>query len=337
MYKLSKRLAALWKGTGPMAWLWTAALVAVAFLIRWSMQPMLGGGLAYSTFYPVVILIAYAFGRWPAVAATVVCANVALVCFVEPAFAFKLPANAVTGYVFFLVSAAVAITVVTGLTSALKDLSRELGRAQAVADSHAGLFRELNERMTHHMRLVAGVLAIQAKGEPEQQVADSLRRAMERSLLIARVHRELGGRGETPVAFDTFAVALARAVCLSRQQPPERVGVEASGLELSLEEATSLGVALAECLGALLDTGGAGQLSLRLDASGRQAEVAISETGAAAEGALVSVTNGLLLRAMAEQLGAAVALRADAHGSALVLSMPRGAVAADPEAAATLH
>ena len=73
------------------------------------------------------------------------------------------------------------------------------------------------------------------------------------------------------------------------------------------------------------------------DASGRQAEVAISETGAATEGALVSVTNGLLLRAMAEQLGAAVALRADARGSALVLSMPRGAVAADPETAATLH
>ncbi len=32
------------------------------------------------------------------------------------------------------------------------------------------------------MRLVAGVLALQAKGEPEPQVADGLKRAMERTL-----------------------------------------------------------------------------------------------------------------------------------------------------------
>lgn len=322
--------------SGPMAWVWAAALVGVAFLIRLSMQPVLGGGLAYSTFLPVVILIAYALGRWPAIVSALVCANLALFCFVEPSFTLKLPAGALTGYLFFLVSAGVAIIVITGLTGALKVLSSELGQALAVADSHAGLFRELNERMSHHMRLVAGVLALQAKGEPEPQVADSLRRAMERTLLISRVHRELGGKAETAVAFDPFAAALSRAVCVSRAQPPERVEVEPSGVELSVEEATSLGVALAECLGALMDTGATGALRIRLDARDRAAEVAISEAGDAAEGALVSVTNGYLLRAMAEQLGAAVTLRADARGSALVLSLPR-ANAADVTPAATLH
>jgi hypothetical protein len=113
--------------------------------------------------------------------------------------------------------------------------------------------------------------------------------------------------------------------------------VEPSSVSLPQEQATSLGVALAECLGALFDIGVAGELAVRLDGGGRRAEVAISEAGAPAEGALVSVANGYLLRAMTEQLGAQVALRADARGAALVLSMPCAGVAADAGAAATLH
>lgn len=337
MFQLIQRLPAFRRDHILAPWFWTAVLVAAAFCVRAPMQPVLGGGLAYSAFYPAVILSAYAFGRGPAVVAALVSAVLAFWCFVEPAYGWKATPRALTGFGFFTLVCTVAIVVITGLTGALKNLSRELGRAQAVADSHAGLFRELNERMTHHMRLVAGVLALQAKGEPEPQVADSLRRAMERTLLISRVHRQLGGRTEDSVDFDAFAAALARAVCVARNQPPERVEVEASGLHMGTEEATSLGVALAECLGALFDASVAGALRIRFQAGGRHAEVAISEAGEANDGALVSVTNGYLLRAMTEQLGAEVQLRADAAGSALVLSIPRAPEARRPDAGSTLH
>ena len=63
MSTLSERLAPL------TPWACTAGLVAAAFLIRLPMQPVLSGGLAYSAFYPAVILSAYAFGRKPAIAA----------------------------------------------------------------------------------------------------------------------------------------------------------------------------------------------------------------------------------------------------------------------------
>jgi hypothetical protein len=320
------------------AWAASAGLVAIAYLARALAEPMLRGSLAYSTFLPIVILIAYAFGRWPAIVAAAVCGPLALFSFVEPAFAWKAPPAALWGFVLFLLTCSVAILVITGLTGALRAVSRELGRAQAVADSHAGLFRELNERMSHHMRLVAGVLALQAKGEPEPEVANSLRRAMERSLLISRVHRELGGRADEAVAFGAFAAALARAVCQARNAAPEQVKVEPSEVVLSVEDATSLGVALAECLGTLFDIGVTGSLLVRLGAAGRRAEVAISESVSEAESALVSVANGYLLRAMTEQLGAQVSLRADARGAALVLSVPGAKAAADPiRPAATLH
>jgi hypothetical protein len=337
MSELTERLPAFLRDPVVMPWVWTAALVGAGFLTRLLMQPALAGGVAYSAFYPAVILSAYAFGRRPAIFATLASWGIAFWCFVQPAYAWKTSPHVFAAAMFFILTCGTAIVVITGLTGALKNVSRELGRAQAVADSHAGLFRELNERMSHHMRLVAGVLALQAKGEPEPQVADSLKRAMERTLLIARVHRELGGRVDESVDFDPFAVALARAVCVARDQPAERVAVEPSGLKLGVEEATSLGVVLAECLGALFDTGVSSPLRIRFDARGRQAEVAISEAGEGSEGALVSVTNGYLLRAMTEQLGAAVALRADAAGSALVLSMPRSVPSSGAARASTLH
>lgn len=335
--RLFERLPA-WLRQPRSPWVWTAALVAAAFFVRLPMQPVLGGGLAYSAFYPAVILSAYAFGRRQATVAAVVSGALAFWVFVEPAYAWKATPQILTAFVFFAVTCAVAIVVITGLTGALRAVSGELGRAQAVAESHAGLFRELNERMSHHMRLVAGVLALQAKGEPEPQVADSLRRAMERTLLISRVHLELGGRGRESVDFDAFAAALVRAVCLARGESADRVLVEASGLRLDVEEATSLGVALAECLDTLLTQQVGGVLRVRFNARGRQAEVAISGAGDAGDGMLVSVTNGYLLRAMTEQLGAAVALRADAEGAALVLSIPRGAAPSRTEtAASTVH
>lgn len=337
MTRFMQRVPAALRDPILMPWVWTAAMVAVAFLFRLQFQDVLGGGLAYSTFYPAVILAAYAFGRAPAVVAAMVSSVLAFVCFVEPTFAWKATPTVLVAFGFFALVCGVAIVVITGLTGALKAVSHELGRAQAVADSHAGLFRELNERMTHHMRLVAGVLALQAKGEPEPQVADGLKRAMERTLLISRVHRELGGRVDEVADFDAFAAALARAVCLAREQAPERVLVETSGLKLDVEEATSLGVALAECLGALFDARVKGPLQIRFNARDRQVEVAISEGADGGDGALVTVSNGYLLRAMTEQLGAEVALRADAEGSALVLSMPRAGATASPAHASTLH
>lgn len=337
MFRLSERLPLLNRLSPAMPWVWTAVMVAVAYAVRAPMQGMLGGGLAYSAFYPAVILSAYAFGRAPSIAAAVVSAALGFWCFVEPVYAWKFTPNVLTAFLFFALTSVVVITIITGATGALRELSRELGRTKAVADNHAALFRELNERMSHQMRLVAGVLALQAKGEPEPQVADSLRRAMERSVLISRVHRELGGRSDETVDFDAFAAALARAICSERDQPAERIEVDPSGLKLSLEETTSLSVALAECLGALLDAGVPGRMRIRFDAQARHAEVAISGADDGAEGALVSVSNGYLLRAMTEQLGAALTLRTDSAGSALVLSMPRGGAAAETSSAATFH
>jgi len=63
MPKISQLLLSLNRSPPAMAWVCTMGLVACAFLIRLPMQPVLGGGLAYSSFYPAVI---WRGGRRPA-------------------------------------------------------------------------------------------------------------------------------------------------------------------------------------------------------------------------------------------------------------------------------
>ncbi|MGA0607948.1 DUF4118 domain-containing protein [Phenylobacterium sp. VNQ135] len=335
MDALRRLLGRLAGSRGLQAWAWAAGLVALTFAVRLALQPMLGDALAHSAFYPATVLAAYALGRRYAVGVMLAAAILGFWCFALPHFAWKTEPKAFISLILFTLNAGVLVYVITSLTRALDDVAVKLGRAQAAAVSHAGLFRELNERISLHMRLVAGVLQLQAKGEPEPQVADSLKKTMERSLLIARVHRELGGHAEDqPVEFTAFAGALARAICQSKGQPPERVTVEGPELVLPGDEAVSLGAALAEGLAALLDTKPSHGLRLGVSADAGTLRIAIAEAGGGSSAALVSVSNGYLLRAMAEQLGAAVALRADSEGSALVLSLPRAA--AEPRLA-TLH
>ena len=304
------------------AYVWVALLVAVVFAARLALQPMLKDGQTYSLFYPGVVLAAYVFGRGPATFGVVLSGIVAFFAFAAPQYTWKAAPGTLTTLFFYGVNALVAIYVITALTRALRDLGASQGRAEAVAASHADLFRELNERISHHLRLVAGVLTLQAKGEPEPDVMRGLQKASERSVLMARVHRELAGRTEAPVDFDAFARGLMRSVCQARGEPIERVQIEPAAIWLPPEEATSLGVALAECVATLLARRDCGPLRIRLQDSPSEIRLSIFELDPKSGASVATLSSSYLLRAMVEQLGAAIALHADAQGSSLEITVP---------------
>jgi two-component sensor histidine kinase len=304
------------------AYVWAGLAVAAVFAVRMALQPVLKDGQIYSLFYPAVVMLAYVFGRGPAAAAMAATGALAFYCFSAPQFAWKASPAALTGLFFFVLNASVAIYLITALARALDELAASQGRAEAVANNHADLFRELNERISHHLRLVAGVLTLQAKGEPEPAVMRGLQKASERSMLMARVHRELAGRTDEPVDFDAFARGLVRAVCQARGDATERVQIEPAGIWLPPEEATSLGVALAECIAALLARKDSGPLRIRMLGGPAETRLSICELDEKSGATLASLSSGYLLRAMVEQLGAAIALKADAEGSSLEITVP---------------
>jgi len=323
------------------AYVWAALAVGAMFAVRLALQPVLKDGQTYSLFYPAVVLLAYVFGLWPAAFAMALSGAVAFFCFATPQFALKASPGALTSLFFYALNASVALYLITALARALDELAASQGRAEAVANNHADLFRELNERISHHLRLVAGVLTLQAKGEPEPAVMRSLQKASERSMLMARVHRELAGRTDEPVDFDAFARGLVRAVCSARGDATERVQIEPAGIWLPPDEATSLGVALAECVAALLARKDSGPLRIRMLGGAAETRLSICELDERSGVALASLASGYLLRAMVEQLGAAIALKADAEGSSLEITVPHfpqsEAATAKPSAAEILH
>jgi two-component sensor histidine kinase len=315
------------------AYVWATLWVAAAFAVRLIMQPVFQHRQTYSLFYPGVVLAAYLLGRRPAAYAMLLSGVSAYFAFATPQFAWKAAPQTLTTLFFFLLNASVAIYLITALTRSLAELAASQGRAEAVAASHADLFRELNERISHHLRLVAGVLTLQAKGEPEPDVMRGLQKASERSVLMARVHRELAGHTEAPVDFDAFARGLMRSVCHARGDDTDRVQIEPARIWLPPEEATSLGMALAECVAALLSRRDCGLLRIRMVGAPSETRLLISELDEKTGASQATLSSSYLLRAMVEQLGAAIALRADGQGSALEITVPHFATGEDAVAA----
>lgn len=287
------------------AYLVAGVAVLAAYGVRYLAQPVVGDNHPYSLFFPVVLVCAYVFGRGPAAFAAILAAVLAYWTFVEPRFGAAVHLATLAPLALFLSTAGVAIFLITGLTSALNALARDQGRLHAAADAHAGLFRDLQSRLGHHMTLLVGVLSLQARGEPDPEILALLRKAGERSQLLARAYRELAGDGVAEIDFAAFAGSLARMTCADAGQPLDRIAVDDAPLPVPIEVATSLGVALAECLAWILRQQPSGRTTVALTLDDGEVRLRISHNGET-EGAAVALAPALMFRAMVEQLGAEV-------------------------------
>jgi hypothetical protein len=326
----------------PVALAVAVAFVGMAALVRLLLQPVFGPSHIYVAFYMAVVLTTFVAGRGAGLLAMALSGAAAFWMFEPPAYQFKASAFAFAPLVFFLLNTAVAVYLIAGLGEALSRLSREQDRAEAAARRNADLFRELNERVAHHLQLVAGVLALQADDESETRVAEALAKASETSLMLARAHRDSAGRLAELVDFLPFARHLVEAKLESRGLPPQTIEVSGEELPLPPDQATSLGAALLECLGAVLHPRAAGRLALDVRRRSDGVALKLSDLGEVS-GAVERLADGYLLRAAVEQLGARLAV-ADGEGGGALEILFRPAVAASmsvgpgaPPEKVTLH
>lgn len=317
----------------------SAGVVAAAALVRLLLEPLFADKHVYIAFYPAVILATYVAGRRAGLVATAVSVVLAYWMFETPEFQFKLGVAAFTPAVFFSLSATLAVYVIAGLNEALVKTAREQGRAEAAARHNADLFRELNERVAHHLQLVAGVLALQADRAAEVRSAQALAKASETSLLLARAHRDCAGRTAERVEFLSFARHLVEAKLASRGAPSAAVSLSGDPLDLPADQATSLGAALLECLDVLLSRREPDQrLGLELGRRGEGVVMRVSEFDEAGGATLARLADGDLLRAVIGQLGARLALGLGEEGGALEIRFqPAGSATTYDPAAVTLH
>ncbi|MCR5878551.1 DUF4118 domain-containing protein [Phenylobacterium sp. J367] len=319
----SWRRALAWLEARPLRTL--AALILIATVVRAGLHPMLGEKQVWSIYFPVVILASYVFGARNAAVAMLVSAVLGFVLFSGATRGVEAAMDAAPGVFLFVMNSAVVLYVVGSLNGALKGLAVAQGESEAMARAHAELFHEVNQRITHHLRLVAGVLALQAKGEPEPTVSAGLKKAAERSLQISRAHAELSGLPTEPVRFGQVAERIVATLLESRGERRDRVAVIVNAeMGLSQEAATALAAALLECLDSLLNGHPDGPIIVRLasDAAGRRVEVVVTDPRAARQ--LGSLAEGYLLRAVVEQLGAALRFRREGRAGVAELAFEAG-------------
>ncbi len=311
-------------------------LVLIALGLRFTLTPFWGAQHAFTVFYPAVFLSAYLAGTRPGLVATALSAVLGFWAFVPPAFQVKPTSDAVGYMLFFAFNCTVAVVLIHGLTQSLFKISREQRRAETVAQGHADLFRELNERVSNHLQLVGGLLALQGAGELEPKLSAALAKASETSLFLARVHREVSGREAELVEFAPFAQALVAAKLVQLGQPVDRMVVESDELLLPHDQATSLGVALLECSGPLLAGRKPGRLSVRFESRRDSVVMRVTETGDAA-GEMIRLADAYLLRSVVQQVGGRLSLSADASGHSLEVAFTMTPASPAPNLQSTVH
>ena len=306
-------------------------LVAAAFIVRWAIHPSFGYTHAYSAFVPMILITAYLFGARPALLAWALSFALGVVFFASPAPWFGANVRTLASLGMFVMTVGVAIYFIDGMGRALRELAAERARAQSLADSHAELFRELNERVTNHLQLVAAVLQLQARTEQNRAVSSALAEASCRTLEISKVHRSLTTDQNEALDFETFAAQLLKNTLEARGQSAHGIVLDAGGVRLTPDQATSVGLVLLECLNRPL--GGDGSLRIRMRGDDKEVRLEVCRSLDNAE-PFTRRASPYLVTAMVEQLSGRFTERADADGATLELVFPR---TPSPQAVAPQH
>ncbi len=305
----------------------TLGLVLIGLGTRWALDPVFASNHAYTVFYPIVILSAYFLGGRPAILAAAMSAMIGYWRFDRPAYEFKTDLDSLTSLMFFVMTSSVAIYFITGMARAVAEKTAAQARAERLAQSHATLFGELNERVTNHLQLVAALLQLQARDEPDKAVARALAEASARTMLISKTHRSLTGEGGELLDFDAFARQLLDATLSARKHPPVRIEFEDGGLWLSSEQATSVAIVLLECLNLRLAADDPGLMRIALRGDRGMGKLRITEVER--ELAPIGLERGgiergraSLIEAMVEQLRGRFSSRTADEGRISELTFP---------------
>jgi two-component sensor histidine kinase len=320
----------------PAAYAGGVAIVLAALLARLALQPLFGADHVFTVFYPGVIVAASVLGARPAVLTAVLSAG--LGCW---AFAWKENREALAALLAFGITSSLSIQLIAGLRRALSDQTVARRRAEELAASHAELFRNLNERVTNHLQLVAALLQLQARDERDVTMARALAEASARTLLITRAHRSLDGEMERTLDFDAFARQLSDSALAAQGNSAVRVMIEPCGAQLGVDEATSVAIVLLECLQARLQVNAPTTMRVGLRREAGRTQLMVAEAGSDDEAPVEAERRLYLIEAMVEQLGGRFSSRTGAGEivSELVFPAPGAtvAVAASPMPSQLLH
>ncbi|KRB82826.1 hypothetical protein ASE00_12465 [Sphingomonas sp. Root710] len=228
------------------------SLVGAGFATRSALDPVFRhNSFVFSIFYLTVVLAAFFCGSGPAIVASILSALLAYWAFADPVYSMKLNVEALTGMAFFALTCAIDIYFIMGMQRAVQKYRLEHLRAEGLAEGNAILFKELNERTTHHLQLVSALLQARAGEGGDAVYRTALAEASRRTMGIVRAHRAIADEAIAPIDFAGFARQLIQASIETSGQRARPVTISGDRVMFGAEQATSTGVILLEWLGAV--------------------------------------------------------------------------------------
>lgn len=295
-------------------YLFAALLVLLTVGFRVILGSVFNSGVYYHLYYPAVILSAYLLGAGPGAFAVIFSASLAFALF------GSANGNDYVPLVSFIGSSSVAVFVLAHVRTRLSALTAENQRIDQLTRSQADLFRAHAGRVSDHLQLISALLQLQAREEGQPQFSRVLMNAASRTMLISRMHRAFAGEGAPSdnIDFKAFAARLAEAALSAREHPPLSVVVEGDRVQLPIEQATSLGVFLLECINARTAADPRGVMHVELSGAGDSAIFRIVEKGFDTD----PTRDVQLLGAVAEQMRGSLVVSKDKNLATMQIAFP---------------
>jgi len=309
--------------------------VAAAAALRLVLDPVMPPGFPFLTFFPVVIVAAFLFGRRIGALTAAASALVAWYLFIPPV-GFVLTSGAAIALGFFLFITVIDIALIDWMQRAARQLVIERETSTRLADTSELLFRELQHRVSNNLQMVGGLLTLQKRQVDDPAARLALDEAARRLGLIGRISRQLydpRGAGRDLAGYlDALVGDVIEAS--GRSGISHRIEAHAA-VEVAPDAAIPLALAVAEAVANAIEHGFAGRdggvVTVRLECADGRVRVEVEDDGQglvpdfeAQAGASLGLRLMTLLTA---QLGGSFALDRAATGGAVAridLPQPHG-------------
>nr|WP_280740552.1 histidine kinase dimerization/phosphoacceptor domain -containing protein [Sphingomonas kaistensis] len=241
--------------------------IAIATLVRLTIDDQLPPGFPFLTYFPVVLLVAFTLGLRAGVFAALFGGLASWYWFLTPGSNFSLTHNSAIALTFYAFITGTEIALVHWMQRSNRLLVIEREANARLAQTRELLFRELQHRVSNNLQMVAALLTVQRRQIADESARSALDEAARRLQTIGRISRQLYDPAGGDQALGSFLDQLARDVIeSSTTMTIKHEVISTSDARIGPEAAIPLALIVAESIANAIEHGFApGQDDARLE------------------------------------------------------------------------
>lgn len=302
------------------------ALSLVGLVARWGLGDAFPPGFPFLTFFPVVVLSGFLFGRGPGIVSAVLCGLLSWYFFIPPAMSFALAPGAGLALGFYVGVVAVDLLLIDWMQRGTTRLREERERSQMLAERSQLLFSELQHRVSNNLQMVGAVLALQQRSVGDPAARQALADAGGKLQTIGRIQRQLYDHSGDPQTLERMLPDLVQDVMATAGKPGITASVDVDAqIMLPPDALIPIALIVAETIANAVEHGfaarDAGRIDVQMRASAETVVLTIADDGAGPPPGFTAAgatSLGLRIsRTLAEQLGGSFDLSPRDGGGAI--------------------